>query len=334
MTASLKSLPSEFSAALKSFASSPSTFQILRTVSSRSSSAATHSQDAAYGHAVTDSKTASRLPERLYILDSSFNPPTLGHLSIALSALRSEAGQAKHILLLLATVNADKPSKPAPFEQRLTMMTILASTIITELSKPRSSPSSGHTSPPPAYQRIGERRSESIADEVTVDIAVTKNPYFIDKSNALAAPPEGTLSYYPFPPTQQVHLVGFDTFTRLLDAQYYPPNHTLEPLTPLFSNHRLRITYRIGEEYGDREAQNGYLEALRTGEREKEGGKREWAKKVEMVEGRNEESITSSTKARDAVKQRNRKEVERMCGLEVGGWVWEEGLYREEDERP
>ncbi|TAQ83199.1 hypothetical protein B7494_g8476 [Chlorociboria aeruginascens] len=79
---------------LKAFASSPSLFRLL------------HSVPAPY----------TTPPKTLYILDSSFNPPTLAHLHIARSAVlsdpRAKEGE-KRILLLLATQNADKAPKPA-----------------------------------------------------------------------------------------------------------------------------------------------------------------------------------------------------------------------------
>src|SRR5277367_460709 len=96
---------SKFASALSSFASSsPDNFRILSSIPQ---------------HAPP--------PSTLYVLDSSFNPPTLAHLRIATSALSQDHGPApKRLLLLLATQNADKAPKPASFEQRLVLMTIFA----------------------------------------------------------------------------------------------------------------------------------------------------------------------------------------------------------------
>ena len=68
----------------------------------------------------------------LYILDSSFNPPTNAHFALALSGLSS--GQKSTVLLLLAIHNADKQPKPASFENRLEMMDLLAKKIESESS--------------------------------------------------------------------------------------------------------------------------------------------------------------------------------------------------------
>lgn len=81
---------------LQSFISSPEAFRIL------------------------DSSSQTR-NETLYILDSSFNPPTKAHLALAKS---SSSGST--VLLLLAIQNADKQPKPATFDHRLAMMDLLA----------------------------------------------------------------------------------------------------------------------------------------------------------------------------------------------------------------
>ncbi len=65
---------------------------------------------------VTDFKPSSQI----YILDSSFNPPTISHLELG-----SYAGH-NSLLLLLATQNADKPMQPASLEHRVKMMKLLA----------------------------------------------------------------------------------------------------------------------------------------------------------------------------------------------------------------
>jgi nicotinamide-nucleotide adenylyltransferase len=75
-----------------------------------------------------------RLPNdgALFILDSSFNPPTNAHLALAVSSL--PPNQNSTVLLLLAIQNADKPVKPASFEHRLEMMELLAKKIETKVS--------------------------------------------------------------------------------------------------------------------------------------------------------------------------------------------------------
>jgi nicotinamide-nucleotide adenylyltransferase len=89
--------------------------------------------------------------EALFILDSSFNPPTNAHLALAISCL----SQRSTILLLLSIENADKPAKPASFDHRLEMMELLA------------------------------QRVESISS-ATALIALSKHPKFVDKAKDVA----------------------------------------------------------------------------------------------------------------------------------------------------
>jgi len=84
----MRNLLPEFRAALTSFASSSAGFRVLNSIPQNVSTAS---------------------PRTLYVLDSSFNPPTRAHLKIAVTALRDDRGEApKRLLLLLATQNADK----------------------------------------------------------------------------------------------------------------------------------------------------------------------------------------------------------------------------------
>ncbi len=60
--------------------------------------------------AADGSSSSSATPAgTLYVLDSSFNPPTRAHFDMAVSALEHDRGAApKRLILLLATRNADK----------------------------------------------------------------------------------------------------------------------------------------------------------------------------------------------------------------------------------
>ena len=75
---------------------------------------------------VTDHGKTKAPVKTLYILDSSFNPPTKAHMHLARSAIEGQESKPLRILLLLAIKNADKASKPAQFEDRLVMMTLMA----------------------------------------------------------------------------------------------------------------------------------------------------------------------------------------------------------------
>jgi nicotinamide-nucleotide adenylyltransferase len=285
---SMRKQVAKFAAALSSFSSSADTFRIL-----------------------ISKPQNSPPPSTIYVLDSSFNPPTLAHLRIATSALLQDHGPApKRLLLLLATQNADKASKPASFEQRLALMAIFAN----DLRKAFIRSNADHS------------RSSSINDaeeeQPAIDIGVTKHPIFIDKASTISAS-----GFYP-PGATQVHLTGFDTLIRILNPKYYPPTHELAPLNPFLSKHRLRVTYRTGDDWGGRAEQDAYLKALADGDREPEGGRREWAERIELVEGRDEgEEVVSSTRVREAVRNGDRDMLQKLVPEGVADWVLHEKLY-------
>lgn len=88
----------------------------------------------------------------LAILDSSFNPPTLGHAAMVRDL--AERGVAHRALLLLAIQNADKAPSPAAFPDRLAMMAAVA----------------------------GE-----LAERIPCALGLTRAPLFIDKVRQLRA---------------------------------------------------------------------------------------------------------------------------------------------------
>ncbi|KAL4775515.1 hypothetical protein BDW60DRAFT_178241 [Aspergillus nidulans var. acristatus] len=272
----------EYSSALKRFLDSTKDFEIITSVS----------RD--YGEPRVPSTA-----EVLYVLDSSFNPPTLAHSHIACSAVLEDRGQPSRILLLLATQNADKPSKPASFEDRLIMMQLCA------------------------QEALAFLESEIPAAELPViDIGVTKMPYFVDKAAAIE-----TADVYPRS-TQQVHLTGYDTLIRIFNTKYYPPEHTLAPLEPFLSKHKLRVTVRPDDGWGSKAEQEAYLADLAQGGRESEGAKREWAQQIRLVEGRKVEQAVSSTKAREAA-QANPQDLDWLVPGKVRDFILSEQPYQE-----
>jgi nicotinamide-nucleotide adenylyltransferase len=285
---SLRSVLPTLESALHSFTSSPSKFRIVRTVNPTSTE-----------------------PKTLYILDSSFNPPSRAHFELATSALKEGTGEKPHrLLLLFSTHNADKAPSPASFAQRIALMTVFAEDLSQSL------------------------KSESAAKNVSIDIGLTKEPYYTDKSIAIA---ETTPPAYPTSPTH-VHLIGYDTLTRFCNPKYYttfsPP---LSALTPFFSaGHRLRVTLRpsdAGDEsskaFGEVEEQKQYLKGLREGAAEKEGFRREWGDAIELVGGKDGVGI-SSTRVRKAAGKGEWEEVGRLCTEGVAGWVRDQRLYEED----
>ena len=271
--------------ALQAFSTSSKSLEILRTVT----------------HAPVKPSSA---PKTLYVLDSSFNPPTRAHLRICTSALLNDRPNAgsKRLLLLLATQNADKAPKPAAFEQRLAMMSMFAEEMVEEF------------------------KAEAGRQNVVIDVGVTKEARFVDKARVIEEC--GYYSATDDAGIEQVHLTGFDTLLRLLETKYYPPNHTLAPLERLFQKHRVRVTRRTGDAWGATEQQDEYMTNLQRGEMEAKGGKREWTERIELVNGSNEgEEIVSSTKVREASKRRDEVALMKLVTGGVGKWIFDERLY-------
>lgn len=118
----------------------------------------------------------------LYILDSSFNPPTRAHLHLALSLLPPKP--PARILLLLSLGNADKPAAtPEEFYVRLHLVRHLVPELRLHTSKP------------------------------IVDVGICVAPRFVDKESAIR-------SGYPSV-RNLVFGVGWDTFIRIVDGKYY-----------------------------------------------------------------------------------------------------------------
>ena len=304
--ASLRSIVPALESALNSFTSSSSNFRIVRTVN-----------------------PSDVLPKTLYILDSSFNPPSIAHLVLATSALCSPSlsdTQSHRLLLLFSTHNADKAPSPADFSQRLALMTVFAEDLLRKL--PRSS-SDNSTS-----LSIPHSQDQLDSPSIPIDIGLTKAPYYTDKSAAISAAQPNP---YPSNPIH-IHLVGYDTLTRFVAAKYYP-NHNppLSALAPFFAaGHKLRVMQRPSDpvdgsssEYGTVEEQAAFLENLRSGGLEKEGFERAWADQINMVPG-NEGIGVSSTRVRKAAKEGDWNTVGKLCTEGVAGWVKEMGLYEED----
>ena len=218
----------------------------------------------------------------------------------------------KRLLLLLATQNADKAPKPAAFEHRLAMMNVFAEELVKMVA---TSDEKEHTQ-----------------GDVIVDVGVTKEARFIDKARILEAQEEhkGHDNNDTVKLVEQVHLIGFDTLIRLLDKKYYPPKHTLEPLEDLFKKHRVRVTRRTDDAWGGREEQDQYVRKIAEGQSEADGARKEWAQRIDLVEGRGEgEEIVSSTKVRESAEAGDEEALKRLVTDGVARWILHEKLYLE-----
>ncbi|THW50656.1 Nucleotidylyl transferase [Aureobasidium pullulans] len=290
-TSSMRTILPHLESALKSFQSSESKFRIVRSINPSASSPSS--------------------PKTLFILDSSFNPPSKAHLALAKSALHSSSTKQHQspfrLLLLFSTHNADKAPSAASFPQRLALMTIFAEDLLKDL---QSSVSHGDYVLP------------------TVDIGLTTAPYYTDKSLAISK--EG-IEHYPDSP-KHVHLLGFDTITRFFAAKYYPNfSPPLSALNPYFDEgHQLRVTLRPSDEYGTVKSQQEFVDQLARGDMEADGGRREWASQIEVVHA--EEGVgVSSTKVRTAAKKQDWAEVQHLCTEGVGRAVMDNTIYENDD---
>lgn len=292
----LQKLRDEFDSSLQSFAAdSSSTFSIIHTVPDSSSTPSSTSPAA-------DLQT-------LYVLDSSFNPPTYAHLTLIQRAIQNDKGARPcRVCLLLATENADKKPKPASFEDRLVLMSLMAQNLRASLR---------------------EQGAQKEADDLAVDVAVTKKPFFMDKAQSI----DGSGVYGD---AQQVHVTGYDTIIRIFNPKYYPQDQKLRVLEPFLSKHRLRVCYRVGGDGsggGDvsREAQEAYVEAIGDGSREAEGMKKEWRKMVELVDDAESVEGVSSTESRKAAQEGRKGDLAKLVGENVAEYVISERLYAEPD---
>lgn len=255
-------------------------------------------------------------------------------------AAGSSSSAASRVLLLLAINNADKAPKPAVFPQRLAMMYAFAQGILAESAgkKKAAVGSSGGgvevSASVPAGAEIGCE---------AVDIAVTTEPYFHAKAEAVATSefylgldeleePESAVSIDNAVESEQVYLTGYDTLIRIFNPKYYPDNSMKASLDPFFAYAGLRVTMRTDDSWGDAAEQISYLDELRAGKLEEAGGRVEWVNKIELVQGRKEdEAIISSTKVRDAARKEEWEALRGLVGENVVKWIRENSLYANDD---
>ena len=211
-------------------------------------------------------------------------------------------------------MNADKAPSAASFPQRLAMMAVLARDLLDEILNDATT-ASNTTEPKPI--------------SVPVDIGVTTAPYYTDKTRAIES--DGR-EWYPSKPTH-IHLVGFDTLTRLFNPKYYPSfDPPLSALKPYFDDggHRLRVTLRPGDEYGDVRNQKAFVVGLANGEMDPDGAKGEWGQQIDLIPP-NPKTGVSSTNVRKAAKAGDWNEVKQSCTPGVAEWLKSEKLYDDDD---
>lgn len=289
-------------------------------------------------------------PKTLFILDSSFNPPSIAHAALAQSAFLDDCNsfssssqpsqpsqQQKEkkeyefphrLLLLFAVTNADKIAAPASFEHRLAMMTCFARDLqdfFASLKEKRQEQEQEQE------QKEEQKQHKDDHHPMAIDIGVTKYPFYTDKSRAIEF--EG----YPTHP-RHIHLLGYDTLTRIFTAKYYiqqqfdPPFAALQPYFD--KGYELRVTLRptsssssagatSSSSVEKEDQKTSFLSNLTNpqGEMQKNGAQALWARQIEFVSPQSAEMGVSSTRIREAVNKGEWEVVREFCTPRVAGWV-------------
>ncbi|CAI4056396.1 hypothetical protein SKDZ_03G0240 [Saccharomyces kudriavzevii ZP591] len=185
---------------------------------------------------------------KLFVLDSSFNPPHLAHFQLLSQAIKNFKlnNTQSHILLLLAVNNADKLPIPASFPHRLEMMCLFAN-------------------------YLEEKLPQSV-----VSVGLTVFSKFIDKDNVLHE--QFTQGYN----TNIGYLVGFDTIARIFDQKYYHPLKISDVMESFMSKCQLYCLVR-DHCHLDAESQLKYASDILAGKYEPVIPK-EWGSRVHVMQ--------------------------------------------------
>ncbi|KAJ2264187.1 hypothetical protein GGI01_000034 [Coemansia sp. RSA 376] len=167
---------------------------------------------------------------RVAVMDSSFNPPHYCHGAyiecMGITKPKTEdqrqqkvgEGQSLDIdafLLLLGSLNADKPQQGASLAQRMRMVDMLATTV-----------AAGETSD---TWHSWENRDEFDASNLhNMAIGMVNTPRFIDKSQAVRDIVRQEYKGSGMPQVLCFFAMGWDTLIRFFDAKYYGPDYPAE----------------------------------------------------------------------------------------------------------
>ncbi|KAG7838462.1 hypothetical protein KL942_001866 [Ogataea angusta] len=220
----------------------------------------------------TNNQFVLPITNRILVLDSSFNPPHKGHLSLVAKSLTHKLGDestvhssvnSRSVLLLLSVKNADKRPQPAKFEDRLQMMYYLA-------------------------QEITDQMGVSCA------IGITNCSLFVDKALTLE-------NYFKKEYTDRLRftfLLGYDTLVRLLAPKYYEPRSLQDALGSFFKTSDCFVLTR-NDGNDSSESQLQYLERMKKG-MVAEAPPR-WADKIFLAQGDSDTQSLSSSSIRKLI---------------------------------
>lgn len=259
---------------------------------------------------VGNSKLITSLTRQLLVLDSSFNPPHLGHLSmirqslLELSKKKTENKtfgvqtiNTNSVLLLFSVKNADKDSVSIEeYAKRLEMVTLMSKYINQELG-------------------------------IYCGVALTDASLFVDKStlinNWIRKESENKIENY--------FLLGFDTIIRFFNKKYYV-NSIVDSLNPFFKQSNLIVFIR-----DDKSSQMSITDQVEYLENIKRGNLIEgnditklpdnWKDRILYCEAKNEWGISSSGIRREIEAGNGSKEWEGKVISAIRNYIKENGLY-------
>lgn len=202
------------------------------------------------------SQFVTKNTKRIFILDSSFNPPHLGHYALikelmdhdyfennSAAELEVESKKADaddhSILLLLSVKNADKEYAPESFENRIEMMYLMANDLSRKLSLTHN-----------------------------ISIGLTKHARFVDKSLSIVE----YLQHHKLHERSEnritmTFLVGFDTLVRIFNPQYYLPDKLSTSLDEFMKSSNIFCLTRNDKNI-TLEQQANYISEIRDGQHE------------------------------------------------------------------
>lgn len=230
---------------------------------------------------------------RICVLDSSFNPPHLGHYALIKESLSYKNQFPKDnqaVLLLFSVKNADKvTAAPAALEHRLAMMCLMADYVQKKM-------------------------------QVNVSVGITDHAKFVDKSSTILRylKEQNLLAKLTF-------LVGFDTLLRILNPNYYLPDKILAALSEFMGSTDLFCLTRNDEKLSVAD-QSLYVQTLRSGGHEDLPSI--WSQSISLHTGEIDiVGAMSSSKIRKEVGD-GHKEWHNEVIPEIHQYIVEQSLYK------
>lgn len=258
---------------------------------------------------------------RINVLDSSFNPPTLAHLALALShvpkSTNSQNAEAQSStlnydahLLLLSVTNADKSLKAgdARFAERVEMMILMTKAM--------------------------QVQEEDRPSARNLAVAVINEPTFVGKSTKLLQYLNGPSKNVGEPRTLRLtFILGTDTITRFFAPRFYPSKPAMEASLRRFflspddasagegEGSQIACARRAGALLEEEES--ALLQSDEVRPYVEAGG-------VAMMDIAPEEAAMSSTRVREVIRRTHegyRDDWETMCLPEVAEYIKTHHLY-------